>query len=233
MAIGQHQMARRRLRLVAATGEAGVVLWMVAAFVAALVLAGCVLAVLGTAQRGTSIALQLTGRLSLLLFWPAYAGGAMARLFGRRFEPLARHGRDFGLAYASAQLVHIGLVAHIIAITDPLTIQSIMPFFAVGVVWTYLLAFLSMKPIENLLAPGFGRILRNIGLEYLALVFLADLVVRPFATDLPHVFAYLPFSLLIAAGPMLRLAARLRQLPLLPAAWLGGGSSQHARFDGG
>jgi hypothetical protein len=55
-------------------------------------------------------ALRLTARWSFLLFWMAYTGSAMGALFGPAFEVLARRGREFGLAYAAAHLIHLGLV---------------------------------------------------------------------------------------------------------------------------
>jgi hypothetical protein len=185
--------------------------WICGAFCVALVLTVVVLAAMGTGDRGTSIALQLTGRLSLLLFWPAYAGAATAALFGPRFSILAQHGRNFGLAYASAQLVHVGLVAHIVLMSGPLSLDSIMPFFAIGIVWTYLLALSSMERVSKLFTPGFLRVLRNIGLEYLAVVFFADLVLQPIGTHFRHPLEYLPFSILIIVGPILRLAAVMRR----------------------
>ncbi len=72
---------------------------MAAGFTTELVLAVAVLAVLGAGERGTDIALQLTARLSFLLFWPAYCGSALAALCGRPFERVRQHARDFG-AYA-------------------------------------------------------------------------------------------------------------------------------------
>src|SRR6516164_1975139 len=84
--------------------------WTAVAFLIAFASAATVLAIFGVGERGMSIALRLTARWSFLLFWLAYAGGAMARLFGSRFAALARRGRDFGLAFASAQIVHVGLI---------------------------------------------------------------------------------------------------------------------------
>src|SRR6478735_11854926 len=83
-------------------------LWMGAAFGIALAIAVAVLAVRGTGNASIRLALELTARWSFLLFWLAYAGNATAQLFGIR--SLAGHGREFGLAFASAHLVHIGLV---------------------------------------------------------------------------------------------------------------------------
>jgi hypothetical protein len=179
------------------------------AFCAALALAVVVLAVMGTGEKGTGFALHLTGRLSFLLFWPAYAGAAMATLFGPRFDILTRHRRNFGLAYASAHLVHIGLVVHLVSMSARPISEAIMPFFAVGVVWTYLLALSSWERLSRLVSPGLLRALRNIGLEYLALVFFSDLVLPPMRAHTNHPYGYLPFAILIIVGPILRVASMI------------------------
>jgi hypothetical protein len=185
---------------------------MSAAFCAALALVVVVLSIMGTGEKGTGIALRLTGRFSFLLFWPAYAGAAMAALFGQRFGILARHGRDFGLAYASAHLVHVGLVARFVSMSGRPILESIMPFFAVGVVWTYVLAFSSMERLNDLFSPSLWRVLRNTGLEYLALVFFADFVLLPIEAHTNRPLEYLPFSILIIVGPILRVASMIRLL---------------------
>src|SRR6516165_1350098 len=84
--------------------------WMVAAFLIAVASVAVVLAIFGMGERGTTIALRLTARWSFVLFWFAYTGSAIARLFGSHLVGLAPHGRNFGLAFASAQVVHVGLV---------------------------------------------------------------------------------------------------------------------------
>jgi hypothetical protein len=183
--------------------------WMCAAFCAALGLAGVVLAVAGTGEKGTGTALHLTGRLSFLLFWPAYAGAATATCFGPRCEILVRHRRDFGLAYASAHLVHVGLVAHLVSMSERPFLEAIMPFFAVGVVWTYVLALFSWERLSRLVSRSFWRAVHNIGLEYLALVFFSDLVLQPIQGHAKRPLEYLPFSILAIAGPLLRLAAAI------------------------
>ena len=81
--------------------------WMGVAFLIAFVIAGIVVT-FGTGERGTSIALRATARWSFLLFWLAYVGGAAARLCERCFNSGGRHGRDFGLSFASAHLIHVG-----------------------------------------------------------------------------------------------------------------------------
>jgi hypothetical protein len=186
-------------------------IWMCAAFTAALALAFVVLAIEGTGERGTGIALHLTGRLSFLLFWPAYVGAALATLFGPRLKVLVEYRRNFGLAYASAHLVHVGLVAHLVSMSERPFTEAIMPFFAVGVLWTYVLALCSWERLSKLFSPNSWQVLHNIGLEYLALVFFSDLVLPPIRGHANHPLEYLPFSILIIAGPILRLAAVIRR----------------------
>jgi hypothetical protein len=190
--------------------EADVGLWMGAAFCGQLVLAAAVLGVMGTDPKGTSMALHETGRLSFLLFWPAYVGGALATLFGPRFGGLARRGRDFGLAYAAAQLVHVGLVSRLILIEGRPFVEAIMPFFAVGIVWTYVLALSSVERLNHMFSPNFLRIIRSVGLEYLAFVFFADLVVLPIQVHAGHPIDYVPLSTLLILGTLLRAAAAVR-----------------------
>ena len=120
---------------------------MWAAFVVAFALAVIMLVIFGVGERGTAIALRATARWSFLLFWLAYAGGAIAWLCRPRFSGLARHGRDLGLAYASAQLIHVGLVLWIIHIaTGP---SGAMLFFWIGIFCTYLLALFSLPPASG------------------------------------------------------------------------------------
>jgi hypothetical protein len=189
-------------------------LWMAAAFCVALATAVVTLAVAGVDEHGIGAALVLTGRLSFLIFWPAYVGGAAATLFGRRFSGLARHGRDFGLAYAAAQLVHFSLVARLVLGSQRPLLEAVMPFFAIGVVWTYVLAAFSVERIGNAAGQKHVRILRNIGLEYLALIFFVDLVSLPLGERSGYPLEYLPFSALIIVGPLLRAAASFRRSDL-------------------
>lgn len=186
--------------------------WMGAATATALLLTLLVLVRTGTGERGVYLALRVTARWSFLLFWLAYAGGALATLFGPAFRPLARRGREFGLAFASAHLVHAGLVVWLyrIAARAPVSTGSLI-FFSVGLFWVYLLALFSIRRLPSWMGPGLWRGLRTIGVEYLALAFLVDFARNPFQSGLLNLFAYLPFILLAVAGPALRLAALLQR----------------------
>ena len=83
-------------------------LWIVAASAATLFSIVIVFAFVGAGEKGTVAALRVSARLSFLLFWAAYAGGALASLFGPRNSRAWRGGvRDFGLAFAAALSVHL------------------------------------------------------------------------------------------------------------------------------
>lgn len=148
-----------------------------------------------------------------LLFWPAYAGGAIAWLWPR-LNGLARYGRELGLAYASAQLIHVGLVLWIIHVAaGP---SGTMAFFWIGIFCTYLLALFSLPRLQDALGPRLWRILRTIALEYIAIVFAADFITLHSQNLGRHPLSYLPFALLLVSAAGLRFVAfwdrRLRPL---------------------
>jgi hypothetical protein len=158
-----------------------------------------------------AVALRATGRWSFLLFWPAYAGGALATLFGAKFQRLARRGRDLGLSFASAHLVHLGLVAYLIWYNGGFPLGSLI-FLGIGVFFVYLLALLSISGFAAALGQRATRIVRTVGIEYIALVFLIDFSSNPFQGGLGPLVAYLPFLTLAIVGPLLRIAAAVKRL---------------------
>lgn len=189
------------------------------AFGVAFGLAAVVLAILGTDPKSLRMALRVTARWAFVLFWVAYAGRAMATLFGRAFAPLARRGREFGLAYAAAMLVHVGIVLWIFQLTSraPLSGNSLL-FFVIGIVWTYLLAVFSFGRLVEALGPTGWRILRIAGMNYILLAFASDfvpVVIRP-GTAQHYGFwqsvAYVPFAAMCVAAPLLVLAAAALRL---------------------
>jgi hypothetical protein len=149
--------------------------WMGAAFASAVAIAIVMLGDKGVSESGIRSALRVTARWSYLWFWLAYAGGALAVLLGSTFRGLAMRGREFGLAFASAHLVHVGLVLWLYHITHqpPLT-GSLLVFFGIGIFWTYLLALLSIPLISKVMGPTVWRIVRTVGVEYIAIVFFYD-----------------------------------------------------------
>jgi hypothetical protein len=192
------------------------VLWMGIPFAVALGLAAAVLARNGTDSKSLVMALQLTARWAFLPLWLAYAGGAMARLFGRTLAPLAKRGREFGLAYASAMTVHFGLVVWLFHISSraPLSGKP-FDFFALGVVFTYLLVIFSFGSLAEILGSTGWRILRIVGINYILLAFGWDFV--PAAISVmsgPHgvgdLVKYVPFAAMCVAAPLLVLAVAAR-----------------------
>jgi hypothetical protein len=173
---------------------------MGAAFAAAAAVAALALAAFGAGERGTDIALQATARVSFLLFWPAYAGGALATLFGPRFQPLARHARDFGLAFAAAHLVHVGLVAWLCWI-GAAPAAGVFRFFGIALAWLYVIALFSIPRLQAAIGRTGWRLLRTVGMTWIAYAFAVDFLRYPLAGGAKHVAEYLPFAVLSLAGP--------------------------------
>jgi hypothetical protein len=187
-------------------------IWMVSAFVGALAITIGVMLIEGTGRGGTIAGLRLTARFSYAFFWLGYVGGASVILFGPTFNVIVRHVREFGLAFASAQFVHVGLVIWLAWISPPQSIMdAVMPFFAIGVVWTYFLAALSIDCARNVFSPYMLKVMRTIGSEYIALTFFADFVLVPQYPP-PHPILYIPFWAMLLVGPSLRLAAAAKEV---------------------
>jgi hypothetical protein len=169
------------------------------------ILAAVVFVRYGTGDQGTVRALQLTARWSFLLFWLAYIGGATARLFGPRFAGWARRGRELGLAFASAQLIHVGLVLWLIYIEpEP---SGGMVFFWVGILCVYLLALFSLAPLREALGTRLWQTFRTAALEYIALTFAADFILLPLNELGKHPLGYVPFIVMLVGGTGLRVAS--------------------------
>jgi hypothetical protein len=161
--------------------------------------------VAGTGERGIHMALLATARLAFLLFWPAYAGGALAALFGLAFQPLQRHVREFGLAFAAALLVHLGLVACLCLIGAAPSMTTFV-FFGIAVLWVYLLALFSIGGLQQFLGAKGWWLLRLVGMNYVAYAFAVDFFRNGLAGNITHAVFYWPFAALAIIGPGLRLA---------------------------
>jgi hypothetical protein len=145
---------------------------MGAAFAIALALTGATFAIIGL---DIVQALRLRARWSFLLFWLAYTGGAMVTPFGPSFKPIAMRARELGLAYAGAQLVHLGLVVWLFQVSSHLSCKP-FAFLVVAIVWTYLLAVFSFGGIAKTLGSRGWRALRIVGVNYILLAFAWDFV---------------------------------------------------------
>ena len=169
--MGQQARIRSSNHMILARPSAAV--WIGSAFCAALGLAALVLWIVGPGVKGTILALQLTARFSFLLFWSAYTAGALAALFGPAFEPLKRHAREFGLAFASAHLVHLALVAWLTYIGAAPS-RGVFVFFGIAALWVYLLALFSIPRLQQSLGSKGWWFLRFVGLNFIAYDFAKD-----------------------------------------------------------
>lgn len=187
---------------------------MALAFAVSVVVAGVTLGSLGAGHRGTIVGLQLTARWSYCLFLPAYIGGALALLFGSAFLPLARQGRNLGLAFASAHFTHACLVAWLYYISSrpPVSTFSAI-YFGIALLLTYLLALFSIPGLSARMPALLWWVLLTFGMDYIALAFLRDFLSQhPFGGSLEHEIAYLPFVVLGLLAALVRLAAYAKRL---------------------
>ncbi len=188
-------------------------IWMGTAFAFALAIAVMVLVLRGADNSGTRLALELTARWSFLLFWLAYAGNATAQLFGVR--SWAGHSREFGLAFAAAHLVHIGLIVWLGVILGRVPLSGgLLLFFLIALFATYLLMGLSFGGAKALGAAW--PPLRFIAMNYILIAFARDFVLpvlhpKPAQINLGHYLFYAPFMVLSLAAPVLTLLAGRRR----------------------
>nr|WP_294516954.1 hypothetical protein [uncultured Rhodopila sp.] len=179
-----------------------------AAFCLAAILAGAALSIFGTGAAGLARALQVTARFSFLLFWLAYAGGAMKTLFGAGFQTIAWRGRDFGLSFASAQLVHVALIAWLYRTAGELPLSR--PVFMcqmIALAWTFLLSLLSIHRVALALGHLRWRMLRVTGMESISFAFLVYFLNHPADGTISVLAFYVPFATMCVLGTILRLAA--------------------------
>lgn len=188
----------------------GTGVWMLSAFSLAACIAGAAFALHGSGEEATILGLKLTARWSYLLFWLAYIAHPLVTLIGARAQPLAARARDFGLAFAAAHLVHIGLVVWLYRIAVHPPGPGTLRFFGVAVIFTYLLALLSFRRISGSLPSRAVSVIRTIGIEYIALAFLVDFARNPFQGSLLHALSYGPFLGMGLLAYGVRLSALIR-----------------------
>ena len=190
-------------------GSSGAARWVGLACCAEILLAATVFGAKGINEDGILLALRLTARVAFPLFWLAYAGGALATLFGLRFEPLRRQGRMLGLAFAASMTVHLSLVATLCAIgTTPAA--GVFVIFGTAAACMYMLALFSIARLRQMLGPRGWKVLSFVAMNYVMLAFLDDFKADFFAGGLKHALFYWPFLALVLTAPVLRFAAFLR-----------------------
>jgi len=187
--------------------------WIGMALAVALLATCLVLGLAGAGEKPTRLALEITARWSFLLFWLAYSGNALAQLTG--WEWIGGHGRELGLSFAAAHLVHIGLVVWLSYLLGRIALTGgLLIFFLVGLFFVYLPAALSFGGVQAIGRQAW-RVIRFVGMNYILIAFGRDFVLpilhpKPAQHTLAHVLAYAPFAVMSVAAPLLVLAASLR-----------------------
>jgi hypothetical protein len=193
--------------------QSGLGLWLGVALGVALLATCLVLGFAGVSEKPTRLALEITARWSFLLFWLAYTGNALAQLTG--WERIGGHGRELGLSFAAAHLVHIGLVIWLSYLLGRIALTGgLLIFFLVGLFWVYLLAALSFGGVQAIGRQAW-RTIRFVGMNYILIAFGRDFLLpilhpKPAQHTLAHFLAYAPFALLSVAAPLLVMAVSLR-----------------------
>jgi hypothetical protein len=91
-------------------------------------------------------------------------------------------------------------------------VRGSLIFFGIGAFFVYLLALLSISRFATALGQPATRIVRTVGVEYIALAFLIDFAKNPFEGGVGPLMNYLPFLTLAIVGPLLRIAATVKRL---------------------
>jgi hypothetical protein len=206
-------LPRRRRNMMFATHHFGAgAIWMGGAFSTAATVAVAALLASGFHYRGVVAAVTLSARVAFVFFLAAYTGGALAAAFGSNFAALARRRREFGLAFAAALAVHLTCVAVLfrISLARPIGNAGIV-YFGLGAWWTYALAACSIERVRRVLPPRVWRIMRGIGMEYIAWLFILDFVVGPIRNGFNHPLDYAPFAALAILAPLLRWTVLLQR----------------------
>jgi len=185
--------------------------WMGAAFVAGLAIVVAAY-LFGVPTQRLGMALRATARWSFLWFCLATYGGALATLFGSSFQALARRGRDFGLAFAAANLVHVALAVWLLyVLPDPLPRLPLV-VFSIGVIWTYVLAAFSLSStLSARLGPRRWKNMRTIGVEYIAFAYAFEFGARILDGNRANALHYFPLFAAAVGGPLLRISASIRR----------------------
>jgi hypothetical protein len=182
-------------------------LWIGAALGINLLLAAMIFMAYGNNKHGTETALFFTGRAMFLWFWAAYTGGALVTLFGATFLPMKKYGRQLGLAFAAALLVHLGLVGWLCLNWRTPSIDIFIRFGAAAA-FTFLMAFFSFDNLNRVLGSKGWRLLRIIGMNYVLYAFFSDFFFEsPLSGGTMRVVLYLPFAVMTVVAGLLRFAA--------------------------
>lgn len=161
----------------------------------------------GPGADGFQAAARLTARWSFLWFIVVWSASALARLWPGGWRSwLLFNRRGFGLAFASAHLIHAGFfLTAILGFGVETSLKTIIGG-GLGYVFVILLAITSNDYWVRALTPRGWKLLHTIGVNYIAIIFLVSYLGR-LETNPPLAYATLSALALAFA---LRIAAWLK-----------------------
>lgn len=189
---------------------------------------GCVLATLaleGMGELGWRIATRRTAQIAFVLFLPTFVASSLARLFpGPRTRALVARRRAFGLAFASALLVHgvaiLSLARAARAATEVLEPGLALYGGGLGFVLTGAMAATSSNAAQRRLGMSRWRALHGTGQTVLFVIFgftyfgrIAGVPDAPLVHWLGFALVLLAVGLRVAAAIQSR-SLRSRTLPI-------------------
>jgi hypothetical protein len=121
---------------------------------------------------------------------------------------LRQRGRSLGLAFAAVIAVHLSLVAWLCWIGGAPPLATFI-IFGAAAVWVSALAVASIKQVSRAVGPAGWWLLRNVGMNYIALAFASDFLRPQHPITAVKVAEYVPFAALSVLGPLLRVLAWL------------------------
>ena len=177
--------------------------YVAAAAAVSVVVAMGEIAVVGNLDHGLPAAVAAVARVAFIPFWLSYTGGAWVALGVRRLAFARDHAREFGLAFATAIAIHVGLICWQTMRGQPPAPMTVV-IFGTAALLTFLLSAASLPALYERLPRVALAGFRTLATTYVALVYLLDFAIPPHPTRLHYWVAYAAFAALDGIG----LAAR-------------------------
>lgn len=167
------------------------------------------LAIYGTGEPGIRVMIRATARTSVVLFTAAFTAAAAVRLWPRPSTKwMLRNRRYLGLSFAASHAVHLAFIVYAAAIAGFLEINAVtIVFGGLAYVFIALMTATSFDGAVAWLGRRRWQRLHTIGAYYIWFIFLQSYAPRALES-----IAYVPVTLLVVGGLVVRLVARRRSV---------------------
>ncbi len=175
--------------------------------IASLTLLGALAMLQGGDTEAIRASLRLSGRISLLLFVPAFAASALASMSAHpAIKKLRARRREVGVTFAANQAAHLVLIGWLLVVGTGRPIPIFVYVLGgMGFALTFAMLATSFPGPAKALGAVRWRRLHWVGMHWLAGIFLFDFLKGSFVSDQP--IAYVPYALLLIAAFALRARA--------------------------